>query len=211
MQPAFATEPESDAPLEIPSLTPFDRISGTLVVGLAGGLFAFLAFAQQSRGHEIGYLMSGVFVWWALYIASLPRVKVALDPVGIEFADMSWAIFFRYPRYRVAWHDVVDVGSRTVASRYGSYIETRVKVKISEVPLETRRFAVTSKDPGYYAFLKQLKNHVDPSAIPVGGMGIEPTEIRAAAGQIFQSKLWLLAGLFISALVLVVIAYFTRR
>ena len=211
MRSAFATEPESTDRLEIPSLRLFDRVSGIVVVGAAGALFAFLAFAQQSRGHEVGYLVSGAFVWWALYFASLPGIKVALDPVGIEFADMSWAIFFRYPRYRVAWRDVVEIGSRTVASKYGNFIETRVKVRISEVPLATRRVAVTSRDPGYYAFLKQLKAHVDPSAVAEGGMGIDPGEIGVVDGQISYSRLQLLLGLFIGSLLLVGIAYITRR
>lgn len=211
MDPAFATEYESGDRLEIPSLRPFDRISGTLVVAASGGLFALLALAQTGPWHLFGHVMAGASLWWALYIAFQPRIKAALGPEGIEFADMSMAIFFRHPRHQVAWRDVVEVSSRAVASKYGSYIETWVKVRISGAPLETRRFSLTSRDPGYYAFLNALKDHIDPSALAAGGMGIEPDEMRTAAGQMFQSRLWLLFAMSIVAVVMIIFTYFERR
>ena len=211
MEPAITTEYAGGDRLEIPSLRTFDRISGATVVAAAGGLFALLALAQTAPGYQIGYVMAGASLWWALYIACLPRIKVALGPDGIEFADMSMAIFFRHPRHQGTWRDVVEVSSRAVASKYGSYIETWVKVRVSGAPLETRRFSVTSKDPGYYAFLKALKDHIDPSALAAGGMGIEPDEMRTVAGQMFQGRLWLLFAMSIVAVVMIIFTYFARR
>ena len=124
---------------------------------------------------------------------------------------MSMAMFFRHPRYQVVWRDVVEVSSRAVASKYGNYIETWVKVRISEALLETRRFSVTSRDPGYYRFLKALKGHIESSTLPAGGMGIEPDAMRAAAGQMFQNRLWLLFAMSIVAVVMIIFTYFARR
>ena len=179
MQPATEIETESCVPLEIESLTASQRGSAVVVVGASSALFAFLAFSQPGPGHESGYALSVVLLWWMVYYISLPRVMAAFGPDGIEFVDMSWAIFFRYPRYRVAFRDVVEVGSRLVQRRSSRYIKTQVKVKISEVPLETRTFSVTNQNPAYDEFLKQLKDRIDPSGVQVLGLGIEPAEIRA--------------------------------
>jgi hypothetical protein len=180
MQPATEMETESGVPLEIESLTASQRGSAIVVVGASSALFALLAFSQPGPGHESGYVLSVVLLWWMLYYISLPKVMVAFGPDGIEFVDMSWAIFFRYPRYRVAFRDVVEVGSRLVQRRSSRYIKTQVKVKISEVPLETRNFSVTNQHPAYDEFLKQLKDRIDPSGVQVLGLGIEAAEIRAA-------------------------------
>ena len=141
--------------------------------------------------------MSGACVWWALYLVSLPAIKVALDPSGIEFADMSWGAFFRFPRHRVAWRDVIEVGSRRVVMRTDRYVQTRVKVKISEVPLAIRGFSVTSKDPGYRAFLQMLSDHGQAAAIPVPRAQSGPIEGRAATPEIISSKQWFFAYLLL--------------
>jgi hypothetical protein len=211
MEPAYKFDPARGEALEIPSLRTFDRVSGIIVIVAASAVFALMALAQTNRGHEIGYLFCGLGLWWALYYASLPRIKVALDPAGIEFADMSCSVFLWFSRHRVAWHDVVEVGSRTVTERYGSYIETQVTVKISEVPLATRRFSVTSRDSGYDAFLKMLEEHVAATSIRATGMGIEQGVIRRATSDNLGTKLRLLFVLFAFSSALIILAWIIGR
>ncbi len=209
MEPAYEVEPSEGGTLEIPTLRMFDRVAGIVVILAGGVVFVSMALGEPSSAHALGYFGGAGCLWWAIYYASLPGIKVALDPTGIEFADLSWSAFLRFPRYRVAWHDVVEVGSRRVSTKYGSYIEAQVKAKIS--PDATRQFSVTSKDPGYDTFLTMLKEHVDASAIEVKGMGIEPVVIPKVTVPTRLQLLFVLFTLASSVIMLAFFAYFFRR
>ena len=205
MEPALDVDPAKGGTLEIPSMSEFDRVAGNVIALVAAALLAVLAIALPYPGHEVGYIVSGACVWWAFYLVSLPKIKVALDPSGIEFADMTWGAFFRFPRRRVAWRDLIEVRSRMVVMRRDRYVQTRVRVKISDMPLTTRGFSVTSKDPGYYEFLKMLRDHGEGP-----GTETEPFEERAATMEIFSSKQWLVVYL-LAILVGAVLSWFTYR
>src|SRR5258706_6144412 len=206
MEPAYEVEPSEGGTLEIPTLRMFDRVAGIVVILAGGVVVVSMALGYRSSAEALGYFGGAGCLGWAIYYASLPGIKVALDPTGIEFADLSWSAFLRFPRYRVAWHDVVEVGSRRVSTKYGSYIEAQVKAKIS--PDATRQFSVTSKDPGYDTFLTMLKEHVDASAIEVKGMGIEPVVMPKATNAAFPTRLQLLFVLFTLASSVIMLAFF---
>jgi hypothetical protein len=211
MRSQLAIESEPQAPVQVLSGSLGARVVGTLVPAAAGGLMSWLAVAQPARGHEIGFLFALVMFWWAACTATTPRVKATLDADGLEFVDYRWAFLFRTPRCRVPWRDLLEIASRTVASRYGSYIRTRIKVRVCEVPERTRWFPVTNRNPGYYAFLAALNARIDAARVPVGGLGIEPGAVRGEAQRILRSQLKLVlifAALGIAAMIL---AYFTRR
>jgi len=208
-QPAIALD--QPAPVEVLSAPLAARVYGTLVPAAAGGLVLWLAITQHARGHEIGFVFALVMFWWAACTAAEPRVKASLDGEGVEFADLRWAFLFRTPRVRVAWHDVLEIASRTVASRYGSYVRTRIKVRVCEVPQRTRWFSVTNRNPGYYAFLAALNVRVDPARVAIGGLGIEPAAIRGEAERILRSRLKLLAIFLAIGIAAMIVAYFTRR
>jgi len=206
LQPAIAQD--QPAPVEVLSAPLAARVYGTLVPAAAGALVLWLAI---TRGHEIGYVFALVMFWWAACTAAEPRVKATLDADGFEFADLRWAFLFRTARVRVAWRDVIEIVSRTVASRYGAYVRTRIKVRVCEVPERTRWFSVTNRNPGYYAFLAALNARVDLARVAVGGLGIEPGAIRGEAARILKSRLKLLAIFFALGIAATILAYFTRR
>lgn len=187
------------------------RVYGALVPAAGGGLMLWLAISQPSRGHEIGFVFALVMFWWAACTATTPRVKATLDSDGLEFVDTRWAFLFRTQRLRVAWRDVLEIASRTVASRYGSHIRTRIKVRVCEVPERTRWFSVTNRNPGYYAFLGALNARVDAARVPVGGLGIEPGTIRGEAQRILRSQIKLVLILAAIGVALMILATVTRR
>ena len=207
----IATSPEPEAPLEIPTFTLFKRVYGVIVAGTAGGLMVLLARIEPSRGHEIGYGLGAVLFWWALYFALQPRVKVRLDARGIDFVDFTWSAFFQFPRHRVVWRDVLDVETRRIASRYGWYFRTRVKVSISNSERAIRGFTVTSRQSGYYEFLCRLNLHLEASDATVRGLGIDPTEFHAASRRMIAGRLKGLVWLALIAAVLVLAVWLTRR
>jgi len=211
MRPQPAIAQDQPAPVEVRSAPLAARIYGTLVPAAAGALVLWLAITQRTRGHEIGFVFALVMFWWAACTAAEPRVKAALDADGFEFADLRWAFLFRTARVRVAWRDVIEIVSRTVASRYGAYVRTRIKVRVCEVPERTRWFSVTNRNPGYYAFLAALNARVDLARVAVGGLGIEPGAIRGEAERILKSRLKLLAIYLAIGIAAMILLYFTRR
>jgi|SRR6516225_1522568 hypothetical protein len=210
---AYAIEiaPEPEQPLEIPTFTLFKRVYGVIVAGTAGGLMLLLARSQPSRGHEIGYAMAALLFWWALYFALQPRVKVRLDAFGIEFADLTWSAFFLFPRHHVFWRDVLDIETRRIVSKYGWYFRTRVKVCLPESPKATRRFTVTSRQAGYYEFLRRLNLHLTASGATVRGLGIDPAEFHAASRRLIATQLKLVAWLVVTAAGLALVVWLTNR
>src|SRR2546425_1050379 len=201
----------TDEPLEVQSVHKFQRIYAVVVLLAAGMLFLVVTLMNPTPGHELGYLLTAGCLWWALYWAFLPRIKLVLRPDSIEFVDLSRSLFFIYPRYQVLWQDVLEARSRTIQAGHGSAIQTRVKGRVSEMPLKTRTFAVTNQDPGYFAFLGYLNDRLASSPVAGQGLGIDPTHIREIAGRVLRERRQLVLFFAIAGVLLVVVAYFTRR
>ena len=211
METAVARAHGDDEDLVIESMALFERTYGVTILSAIAVLFVALAVFNPTRGHEIGFVVAGLNAWWALYFWLLPRVSAVVGPDGFEFLDMRLACLFRYPRYRVAWRDVLDIESHTIFSRYGNYVVTRVKSRVSEVPEIVRSFTITSRRPGYYEFLRRLQEHIEPADVTVRGLGIEPIAIRAAARRLIALRLRYLMFLGVASVVLVILAWLRQR
>ena len=53
MEPALSFDPAQDGTLEIPSLSTFDRVAGSILALAGAAMLTLLAIALPYRGHEI--------------------------------------------------------------------------------------------------------------------------------------------------------------
>jgi hypothetical protein len=201
----------TDQPLEVQSAHRFQPIYAVIVLLAAGILFLVVTIKHPTPGHEFGYLLSAGCLWWALYWVFLPKIKLVVRPGLIEFVDLSRSLFFMYPRYQVLWQDVLEARSRTISAGHGSAIETRVKVRISASPPKIKTFAVTSQNPGYFAFVEYLNDRLASAPVPVQGLGIDPARIREIARRSLRERIQLALCFAIAAVLLVTVAYLMRR
>jgi hypothetical protein len=200
-------------PVEVTGLSPTMRIFTVAVWLASGALFYWLAFAHPTQGHWFGYGMAGVALWSALYWMRMPTVLARADDTGITYADLRYGLVLMFGEAHAAWSDVLAVDTREIASRYGTYLRTRVTVR-DEGGTGTRHFTLTSKAGGYVRFLDALRAHTAAAGVTVEekGLGDDPerarTELRKiSAGRIRALKVILLIGV----LLMLYMFYFRRH
>ena len=196
--------------LEIQSASSVVRLYTILILAAFGAFFLFVTLRNQTPGYQFGFVLGGACFWCSLYWVFLPRIKVVADFDGMEFVDLRSAALFLYPRYRIAWQDVLEIDTRKRTGEHSVYFETRLKVRVSEPPLRTRTFSVTDQDPGYHALLKVLKERVESSPVPVSGLGLQPDRMRTLAQRSLLEQVALIVVLSIVAILIITVAYFAR-
>lgn len=194
---------------EVVFLRPALRAVSVFVWGACGALFAWLAWRDPTRGNEFGIGLAVTCGWLALYWARVPSTKAWIHGKGFDWVDTRFAALLIFPVRQARWPDVVAVDTREVASRYGSYVRSRLTLRMDDGG--TRRFDVSSRDDGYGRFLDILAATTSGRPLETRGMGVEAATVRQALHGIRPGQLRTVGVMAIVAGALVLMAFLARR
>lgn len=162
--------------IEVRRLTPVTRTIGLLVLAGCSVFFGWLAWTQPSEGHEFGWIMCAGLAWTALVLARMPAVVVTADASGFTWSDERLMFLFVCGEVRSSWSDVVDVKTDRVVAKGGSFMRTRITVRLPDGD-GTRRFAVTSRARGYLDFVRRVQAATGAGAVETHVAGMEATRL----------------------------------
>jgi len=169
----------SSTPIEVRRYTPALRVFSVGVWLAAGCFFAYLAHANTSRGHELGYLLAVLQIWPMLYTLRVPAVAAAADASGITYTDASLGLLLIFTTRQAAWIDVTEVHSKRVFTRAGSFLRTRITVRDEG---RARKFFISSRCSGYPEFLAALREATAGLPVATTGLGADPILRQAQVG-----------------------------
>jgi hypothetical protein len=201
--------PRSGEPFDVVFLRPSLRVASVLACAVTAAFFAWLAWTQPSRGHEFGYALAALCAWLTLYWVRVPANRVSVRDDGFEWTDTRFAALLSFPRRTARWADVTAVDTREVASRYGTFVRSRLTLRTEDGA--TRRVDVSSRDEGYGRFLDLLAARTAGRPLETRGMGVEAATVRQALHGIRSGQLRTVVGFVLLAGALVLIAFLTRH
>jgi hypothetical protein len=197
--------------LEIHSVHPLLRAYTVLVWAACGVFMIGLALRFPSAGHTFGLVLGAACLWAALYWWRVPDVRVTVRSDGMEWLDTSLGALMIFTPRRSPWSDVVAVETRSVTSRHGSYLRTRVTVRDTGARGRTRRFTVTSRCDGYARFLDALATRTPGGDVATSGLGVRSARVHLEMRRILQDQLRLIATFVLVSGAALLLAFLIRR
>lgn len=195
--------------MEVRGYPRWQRIYAACIFAAGAIFFLWLYWNNRaSAGSGIGLAIAAVCFWQAVYWVRLPKVLAVLQPDGMDYINQDLAMLFWYRWFHIDWNRITDIQTHEQSDRSGPFLVTVLRAGVADRPGKIRSFRITSRNMDYYRFLEYLKAVTEPAKLKQGGLPLEPAQLR----QTLRRDQWRkLAGLYLTVLALIIVAYFIRR